>query len=177
MIISSRSNASQWGRSQPSTFGQRRKSPGDERIERRDLEHFLGPVRIDANRHFQIGDDRLDGPGFLLRRVAEVDDQIGPQNRDHDARHAAAGADIEHSLALFQQFAELVAIDDIAADELFDRRVPRQVHPLVPRPQQAAIEIELFDLVVVSRDLVRGKLLFQLSDLRRDVIGGHIHGS
>ena len=122
-----------------------------------------------GTRQAQLGDDRLDGPRFLLRRFAQADRQVGPQDGQHDAGHAAAGADVEHPLALLQQLAELVTIDDIASDEFFERRVPREVHPLVPRPEQPAVAVEQFDLLGRDRDLLGDERLLQLVGERREV--------
>ena len=87
------------GREPGEHFVQRSQCPGDERVERADFEHLFGPRCVDGNRASQLADHRFDGPGFLLRRFAEADRQVGPQDRQHDARHAAAGAHVEHALA------------------------------------------------------------------------------
>ena len=103
LISSSRSKASQCGRSQVSTLasGARARATSVSNV----VISSTSSARFGIHRHrqAQLADDRLHGPRFLLRRFAQADRQIGPQDREHDARHAAAGADVEHALALFQQ--------------------------------------------------------------------------
>ena len=39
-------------------------------------------------------------------------------------------------------------IDQVAGDELFEIGMPGEVEPLVPHPQQFAVAVELFDLLI-----------------------------
>ena len=113
----------------------------------RSAEHLLGRRVMDRNVETQLADDRLHGLGLLGHRVAKFDRQIGPENRQHHARHSAAGADVEHAVAGIEKLFEGLAVDDVAADEFFVGGVPRQIELLVPVPQQPAIAVERVDLV------------------------------
>ncbi len=134
-----------------------RKPTGHEGIERGDFEHFFGAIGENFDWQAEFADNCVDGPRFFLRRFAQVHGEIGPQNCENDAWNAAAGADVENPLALFQQLAEFVSIDDIAADEFFQRRMPREIHPFVPQPEEPPVAIEQLDLLGGRRDLLCGE--------------------
>ena len=98
-----------------------------------------------------------DRPSFLGHRIAQRHVEIGPQNRQHDPRHAAAGADIEHRFARLQKSLQPLAIDDIAGDEFFVVGMPGQIEPRIPIPKPLAIVVQQRNLVVGEFDAVPGK--------------------
>ena len=73
-----------------------------------------------------------------------------------DAGHAPAGSYVQDLLALSQN-GENAAIDEVAADEFFVIRVPRQVELLVPLPEQAAILVQPGDLRLGQDDFMAPK--------------------
>ena len=94
---------------------------------------------------------------FLATESHSATVEIGPQNRQHDARHAAAGPDIQHRFARFQKSLQPLAIDDIAGDEFFVVGMPGQIEPRVPIPKPLAVVVQQRDLIVGKFDAVPGK--------------------
>ena len=79
---------------------------------------------------------------FLAHGFAQRDAEVGPQDGQHDSRHAAPGADVQHRLARLQQPADFQAVDQVAADKLVVIRMPGEVQFGVPVPEQPAISLQ-----------------------------------
>ena len=128
-------------------FGQCRHAASDERVERLELQDFFGPATVDPRGQVEFFDDCLDDLRLFLRRVANTHPQVGAADGENQTRHAAAGADVEHPLALAKVLGKLQAIDDVAADEFFERGMTCEIQLLVPTPKHRAIAVELLDLI------------------------------
>ena len=71
---------------------------------------------------------------------------VGPNDRQHDARHATTGADVEDPIARLRVAFENSSVSTRSrAYELLVVGVPRQVQLLIPLPHQSAILVDLRD--------------------------------
>jgi hypothetical protein len=100
-----------------------------------------GPL-VHRQQETGLGDDRLHSPGLLGHAVGELDMQVGPQDRKQNTRHAATGAHVEHPLTLREVGRDHRGIGHVAGDEFLHVGVPREVEPLVPRPEARRIRGE-----------------------------------
>lgn len=128
-------------------FVQWGKRSGNERVIRADCQNFFSARGERWDCEIQFLDDGFDGAGFFLGGFAKADGEIWPEDGQHDAGHTAAGADIQDAFSAFQQQAQLLGVEYVAMDEFFQRGMTREVHPLVPRPEQPAVMVELGDLI------------------------------
>ena len=131
---------------------QRPNRPNHQGVVPRVFEQFLRPERKDRPREAEVVDHAFDRACFFPNTVAKRELQIGPHDGEHHPRHAAAGAHVEHFLALSQMGGELQRIDDIAADEFLVIGVPGQIELGVPVPEQTAVFVEQFKLLPGAGD-------------------------
>ena len=119
---------------------QRRDGPHDERVEAAGVaggaapfgDEHLGGDRMHREVQPGLGHDLRDGTRPLADAVAQFDVQVGPEDRQQHARHAAPGADVEHPLAAGEVWHDRRGVPHVPRHESVDIRVPREVEPLVP---------------------------------------------
>ena len=95
--------------------------------------------------------------GLLADRFRERDFQVAAHDGQHHARHAPAGAHVEHFLVRLQKLGERQAIDQVAGNELLVIGVPREIDLRVPIPEQLAVPLEQRDLRLRQVDLMLGE--------------------
>ena len=143
---SSRSKALQCGRNHSSSFFSRATARTTSVSNR-------CPARTSSARAWSTGVASPSWPtmsatraGLLGHRFRERDLQVVAHDGQHHARHAPAGAHVEHLFLRSQELGERQAIDQVAGDELLVVGVPREIDLRVPIPEQFAVSLEQGDL-------------------------------
>ena len=118
---------------------QRAHASCDDRIKAIIGQHVLDTHRIDSDVEFQFLGDVLGNLGFLGNAIAKRYVQIGPEDRKQNSGHATSGTQVQDLFVGLQEFAQLVAIEQIPLHKEFRGRVPGEIDFGVPLPCQAAV--------------------------------------
>lgn len=135
----------------------RRDRAGDDDVERAQLQEVFDANGEDLGWERKLFDHRLEDFGLLADRLAEGDAEVGAADGEDDAGNAAAGTEIEDARSLRELVGEFEAIANVAADELVERGMAREIKLFVPTPEGRAVAVEEFDLSGFEFDAVRAE--------------------